>query len=277
MNVGAIIVEQLDWDGRLKTLVFKPRAQPNFWVALLDEYGEDSAGPFHLLDPEHEREFGEQMESQPARLAGGFRKTDADSATFTTSWRGVPTERSARTIYALSLPEDSVPDTIEFIDPRAPGKVFKHSKILDRRRRRVVCYLDCRSRYGSFDFDVRARLRRDRGANEAFVNSGSTDWGSDLDQLEETVSILSDESQTVIQQFFAPTAFGDQATVVVEGTSLAQRVARSGWAKAWAILAGIATSGAVALLATGVTDIGIAGFVVAVIAVVVGLVPLLQD
>jgi len=67
LNVGAIIVEQLDWDGRLKTLVFKPCAQPNFWVALLDEYGEDSAGPFHILDPGHEREFGEQMESQPAR------------------------------------------------------------------------------------------------------------------------------------------------------------------------------------------------------------------
>lgn len=277
MNVGAIIVEQLDWDGRLKTLVFKPRAEPNFWVALLDEYGEDSAGPFHLLDPRHEREFGERMASQPARLAGGFRKIDADSATFTTSWRGVPTERRARTIYALSLPEDAVPDTIEFIDPRTPGKIFRHSEILDRRRRRVVCYLDCRSRYGQFDFDVRARIRRDRGATETFVDSGSEDWSTDLDQLEETVSLMSDESQTVIQQFFAPTAVGNQTTVVVEGTHLAQRAVESRWAKAWAILAGIATAGAIILLSTGATDIGVAGFVVGVIAIVVGLIPLLHD
>lgn len=277
MNVGAIIVEQLNWDGRLKTLVFKPRAEPNFWVALLDEYGEDSAGPFHLLDPRHEREFGERMASQPARLAGGFREIDADSATFTTSWRGVPTERRARTIYALSLPEDAVPDTIEFTDPRTPDKVFRHSEILDRRRRRVVCYLDCRSRYGQFDFDVRADLRRDREANAAFVDSGSTGWASDLDRLEETVSLMSGPSQTVIQQFFAPTAFGDGATVVVEGTSLAQRAAGSSWAKAWAVLAGISTGGAVVLLVTGVTDVGIAGFIVAVIAVVVGLIPLLRD
>jgi ABC-type Fe3+ transport system substrate-binding protein len=69
----------------------------------------------------------------------------------------------------------------------------------------------------------------------------------------------------------------DGATVVVEGTSVVQRAARSGWAKAWAILAGIATTGAVVLLATGVTDAGIAGFVVAVIAVVIGLIPLLHE
>jgi hypothetical protein len=260
LNVGAIIVEQLDWDGHLKTLTFKPNSAPDFWVALLDEYGDESVGPFHILDPEHDREFGELMSSQPARLASGFQRRDEDAARFETSWRGIPTVSAGRTIYALCLPENAVPDRVIFVDPRPPNRTFSHREVLDRRRHRVVCYLDCRSRYGKFDFNVEALFRLDRDGNQAFRDSPKDGW--ELDELEDTVSRLSGEPQAVIQQFFeegSTSVIAQGRNVVVSGSGLVERAKTSRWAKTWGVGALAATAAATILLALRTTDLGIAG------------------
>jgi hypothetical protein len=60
------------------------RDRPDFWVAFLDEYHDPSAGPFHMLDPEHEEEFKEKLEKQPARMAGRFSRSTPDTAIFET-------------------------------------------------------------------------------------------------------------------------------------------------------------------------------------------------
>lgn len=56
-----MVVEQLDWDAQLRTLTFNPPDGADFWVARLDEYNHPRAGPFHILEPDYEREFAGRL------------------------------------------------------------------------------------------------------------------------------------------------------------------------------------------------------------------------
>lgn len=76
----------------------------------------------------------------------------------------------------------------------------------------------------------------------------------------------------------ASAAAAQGATAKVEHSSalaeLAKRARASRWAKTFGAIALIATGAATALLALNVTDVGIAGYILAVIAVAVGVIPL---
>ena len=57
MRIAALIVEQLDEDGLLKTFRTKPTPNHELIVAFPNEYDEPRKGPFHFLDPEDEERF----------------------------------------------------------------------------------------------------------------------------------------------------------------------------------------------------------------------------
>ena len=310
MNLTAIIFEQLDWHAQLKTLTFKPKEGADLWVARFDEYQDPRSGPFHILEPEQEREFAHQLQHARSRRTGRYEELGGGSVRFNTEWRGIPTERSGLSCYALCLPEDGVPDSIEFSDPHQSGRLYRYHAAYDDKVSRVVCYLECRSSYGSFDFDLSVTLHRDSRACRSFTPIAE---GHDIGGLRELTDwIASAEDKIVIQQFFQGSKnmqMGDGGLMINEtdmqgstaiGTisgntrnidnhahgnmhsiihfaamaKLAEKVRSSTWVKISGLIALIAVVTATVLLMTGVTDIGVAGYAVALISLLAAIIPL---
>jgi hypothetical protein len=57
MEIKALIVEQLDWDGTLKTMRLQPDYSRPLIVAFPDEYAERREGPVQFLDSTDEDRF----------------------------------------------------------------------------------------------------------------------------------------------------------------------------------------------------------------------------
>jgi len=70
-------------------------------------------------------------------------------------------------------------------------------------------------------------------------------------------------------------ATGTNSTANV-AQSLAERVKKSRWAQTFGIIAVLITVATTVLLAMGKTDVGLAGYVLAVVAVLVGVVPIMR-
>ena len=60
-------------------------------------------------------------------------------------------------------------------------------------------------------------------------------------------------------------------------TGLVERARNSRWARIFGVIAILATAAATGLLIAGVTDLGVAGYIVAVVAVIVGVIPLFSS
>lgn len=217
-----MIVEQLDWDAQLRTLTFKPRDGADLWVARLDEYDNPRSGPFHILSPDQEREFARQFRRAPSRRSGNFVEIGKNQVQFNTEWHGISTASSGVSCYAICLPREAVPDVIEFTDPRRPEHFYRYYASYDAQMSRVICYLECRSRYGSFDFDLALKFHRDA---RACKNFGKVAGGPEIDQFRDIVELIgSDRDRVLIQQFFdgsSNIAAGDGSQIlhgsVVEG------------------------------------------------------------
>lgn len=184
MNVTVIIVEQLDWDAQIKTLTFSPKDQLDLWIAPPDEYLDERDTPFHFLDPDQEDEFALRFQRTRSRTSSQFTRLADDTAQFETDWRGIPTERTSLSCYALCLPRDAVPEMIEFSDPRAPSHLYRYRAIYDDQKGRIICYLNCRSKYGSFDFNLIVKFRLDSNACERFTTVFGGDYEPDLTDFE---------------------------------------------------------------------------------------------
>lgn len=161
MYVTTLIVAHLDYDGCMR--IFEMRARPGspITIARADEFDEPHSGPFHFLDGQDrdtfEKGFAEckrwKLSESDFTLADGMYR-------FRTSWEGIPTERNSLSCYSLLLPECAVPVEIRFNDPHS-GREYSKSVIRDNRHKCFVAYLECRSSYGSFDFQLEARFRND--------------------------------------------------------------------------------------------------------------------
>ena len=152
MDIKALIVEQLEWNGTLKTMRLQPVNQRPLIVAFPDEYAEPRQGPFHFLDSADEERFVAGFADCKIRRLGAskFRK-EGDSTHFATEWMGVPTQQDFLTLYTLLLPPDAIPVSIHFRDPRS-DREFRKTIFRDDKLRRYTLYLECRSSFGTFDF-----------------------------------------------------------------------------------------------------------------------------
>ena len=213
MDVKALIVEQLDEDGSLRTLRMQPDFRKPLIVAFGDEYNEPRRGPFHFLDERYDMAFQEAFASCRVRKVGDARfRNDGGRFSFETSWLGIPTQRNSLTYYAISLPEFAVPELIELKDPHIVGKQYRKTVYRDDQRNRFVIYLECRSSRGVFDFDLRTGFRIDNQDFGGAVYSDSlTDQYSR--QFDEYKHFVPREQANRIQQFFAEKiVMGDQYT-----------------------------------------------------------------
>src|SRR5271165_1868410 len=163
MNLGAVVVEQLEQDGYLRT--FQMFAEPgrHLTVAFADDRENPRSGPFHFLDEHYEKAFEKGFAECNAGILPKSRFIAVDGGgVFKHSWVGIPTERNSLSYYALSLPEFAVPTRVEFKDPHS-GRPYSCSVVRDDRRNRFVAYLGCRSSRGSFDFLLQVNFSNDRG------------------------------------------------------------------------------------------------------------------
>ena len=93
MIVHAVIVEQLDIDGNLRSFRMKSDHGEQLTIAFAGEFDGPRAGPFHFLEDKHEQYFETGFAECSARklASNRFKRTD-DRYEFTTSWRGIPTQ-----------------------------------------------------------------------------------------------------------------------------------------------------------------------------------------
>jgi|688.fasta_scaffold201919_2 hypothetical protein len=202
MEVIALIVEQLDQDGRLRSLRVAPDYRRKLVVAFADEYDEHRAGPFHFLDPTMSRAYDRGFASAQARKVS--RKNfhvDGEVFHFETSFQGIPTKPNCLTYYALSLPEYAIPETISVFDPHS-GREYRKNVTRDDVRNRFVVYLECRSSRGVFDFELKTQFKIDRVAfSTADYSDAKTDkYGRQIDEYK---YVLDEHQNSKIQNFFA--------------------------------------------------------------------------
>jgi hypothetical protein len=156
MMLKALIVEQLDADGTLRTFRMLPSTQGgNIVVAFADEYDDHRSGPFHFLDEEDARQFEEGFARCRIRKIGKSHfNFDGRTYHFDTNWSGIPTERYWLSYYALSLPEFAIPVSLSVADPHSPGREYRREIRRDDDRHRYIVYLECSSSFGRFDFVI---------------------------------------------------------------------------------------------------------------------------
>ena len=205
MNVAAVVVEQLDYGGYLRTLRMQADPGRPLTIALADEFDEPHSGPFHFLD-EHDKETFEKgfAECKAWKLSeSNFAVVDGEHR-FQTSRLGIPTGRNCLSCYSLLLPEFAVPTEIRFKDPRSDREYFK-SVIRDNRRNRFVAYLECRSSYGSFDFllEVKFRSDRDNFRRAKYTDEHMSRHGAQIHACEQLVPT---HLRRFVQQFLSPKA-----------------------------------------------------------------------
>lgn len=157
VRVKALIIEQLEWDRSLRSVHFEDDGGNPFWIAGLDEYSDGHSAPVHFLDTATEKRFERSFAQARSRTTSLVQS--GGTSTFETQWIGVPTERTGLSYYALLLPEHAIPADCRFTDPRTGGP-YRSAYARDALRQRVVCTLECRSRYAQFDFAATVTFRR---------------------------------------------------------------------------------------------------------------------
>ena len=155
MMLKALIVEQLEEDGILRSLTMQTSQQGHdLVVAFADQYDDRRSGPFHFLNDSDEHLYQDGFAKCRARKIGckNFYHTRT-SYHVETSWIGIRTERNWLSYYALSLPKFAIPQSLSVTDPRS-NREYQRSVTRDDERHRYVIYLECASSYGQFDFQL---------------------------------------------------------------------------------------------------------------------------
>jgi DNA-binding CsgD family transcriptional regulator len=160
----ALIVEQLECDGHLKTFEMYAEPSRHLRVAFADESENPRSGPFHFLDRRDERRFEAGFAHCTLwKLSKSKFITKSGEFVFKHSWRGIPTGQGFLSCYTLSLPEFAVPTCVEFKDRRA-DRLDADKIIRDDQRNRIVLYFECRAATGydsSFSLHVAFRIDQD--------------------------------------------------------------------------------------------------------------------
>ena len=210
MILKALIVEQLECDGHLKT--FEMYAEPgrHLSVAFADESENPRSGPFHFLDRRDERRFEAGFAHCTLwKLSKSKFITKSGEFVFKHSWRGIPTEEGFLSYYTLSLPEFAVPTCVEFKDRRA-DRLDADKVIRDDQRNRIVLYFECRAVNGyDSSFSLHVAFRIDRGDFRNFEsrehnNQLPYEWQLKPEEKHAIIHFLSQEVGAHVQPKMAP-------------------------------------------------------------------------
>ena len=202
MMLKALIVEQLEEDGTIRSLTMQPSQRGHdLVVAFADKYDDKRSGPFHFLDDGDEHRYRDSFARCRARKIGNrhFYQIGA-SFHVETSWTGIRTERNWLSYYALSLPEFGIPQRLSVTDPRSKRE-YRRPVTRDDERNRYVIYLECASSYGQFDFELSCDFVLDySGFSSSKYEDSKTQKYTNLGTAWK--HWLPDVERTKVQQFF---------------------------------------------------------------------------
>lgn len=163
MNVKALIIEQVDEDGSLRTVCMEPKHGEPLIIAFGNEYDEPRTGPFYFVDKRHDKAYGQAFANCVIRKLGAADFVEhAGQYSFYASWQGMPTQTNYLSYYALSLPEFAVPDFVAVSDPTIPSKSYRKAVYRDDLRNRFVVAFECPNSGEFFDFELKIKFRIDQ-------------------------------------------------------------------------------------------------------------------
>lgn len=200
MILQSLIIEQLEVDGTLKT--FRMHSEPNseIVVAFADEYEEPREGPVYFLDKEYSETFRKGFAKCESRRLGKtkFRYLD-NQYEINISWRGITTKANELSLYSLSLPIYAVPQFISIGDLQNPPCELRRNVVKDEQHNRFLIYLECRSKYGVFDFNLNCQFSIDK------LNFSSAQYKDSLTENNYYQNILKfalkSEEEVKVQEF----------------------------------------------------------------------------
>ncbi|CAG0971064.1 hypothetical protein ANRL3_01503 [Anaerolineae bacterium] len=207
MMLNALVVEQLEEDGTLKTLTLNASGGfDNLVVAFADEYFEPREGPFHFLESRHEDLFAEKWAQCHARRVGEKRLQKSENEYhYSTNWRGIPTRPNELSLYTFSLPMFGVLVSLRITSPHIPNPdfEFERSVVKDDQKNRFIIYIPCRSSMGLFDFDLDCVFRVDhRGFGEAKFRDNHTKESSNTFWYNDYVDRIVPDNLPNVREFF---------------------------------------------------------------------------
>jgi hypothetical protein len=204
MNVKGLIVEQIDWDGKSKSLTMQPDfSRGDLWVAFPTDYDEPRTGPFYFQNPSYEKQYNNNVaECRARKIANDNFYEVAGLYTFKTVWHNLPTEREGLTYYALYLPEFAIPTFISLYDPQNPNKQFNRTVLKDEQKPRYIIYLKCSSKFGIFNFNLECKFKRDKQGFEKsnYSDEYKTDFYSSPEAWQ---YLMNEDDKAKTQKFFA--------------------------------------------------------------------------
>ena len=206
MDTHALIIDQLEWDGILKS--FTLEANPDLgkmWVAYPNEYDDERKGAFHFLDDNYENLFEQKLgKCRNAKLSKANFHQEGDTFNFQTTWNNIPTKSGHLTFYSLYLPEFAVPDEIHLWDTFQKDKEFKKIIYRDNPKNRYIVFLECRSSVGIFNFRLTAKFHKNE---KNFQQSSYTDEKTiDFNEGEPHVAweyLLAEKEAEKVHNFFS--------------------------------------------------------------------------
>jgi len=210
MNIHAIIHEQIDWDGTIKSFQLKERNEiGDLWIAFPGDYDTQRNGPFHFLDHEYETYFNDKVANcRHIRISKDNFYHQGEDFIFKTEWHRITTERAHLTYYALYLPQFAVPSEIRVADPYKAGKEFTRTVFRDDEKNRFVLYIECSSNYGVFSFNLFICFHKDVAAfkEATYEDNKTVDFYKHLDPIE---WVRSQEERDTVNNFFIHTTYSN--------------------------------------------------------------------
>lgn len=214
MNVKGIIVEQLDWDGKSKSLTLQPDfSKGDLWVAFPTDYEEPRTGPFYFQNPNYEKQYNKTVAECRARKIPDENFFNVNGHyTFRSIWYNLPTERNALTYYALYLPEYAVLTSVDLYNPNNYDIKFKRTVLKDAQKSRYIVYLKCSSKHGIFNFKIECQFKKDKDSFS--ISNYSDEYQTDLYSNPDEWQYLMPEDQKIkTQKFFADQVIINTGTI----------------------------------------------------------------
>ena len=108
--VNSVIIEQLEFNGTLKTVELSSDLMGKIIISFPDEYTDKRNSPFHFQYRIHDKAVRKLFKANGIRRLdlSNFRQSDSEFRV-NIPWRNIPTKSGELSYYAISLPEYAVP------------------------------------------------------------------------------------------------------------------------------------------------------------------------
>lgn len=213
MEIKALIVEQLEENGTLKTFRMSPDYNKPLIVAFAEEYEETRNGPFHFIDESYEKNFTSHFAKMKTRKLGKYFFTKLEEIyNFKSNWAGIPTSRGALTYYALMLPKYAIPRKISITNPYSENE-YKKYVYRDDEKSRYIIYLECKSSYGEFKFDTNIDfiVLQEKFSDSSYKDKNLVELYGRTAEMYQNFDFVDEKNITIIKQkFTGETIMGDK-------------------------------------------------------------------